>query len=298
MIFIYISLGLITLIFCVATYIAFSIFKPKIWDYQETYKFELDNKKFDEAYVKKFTIEDVYVTSKNIKLHGHMINQKGNQTVILMHGHSFSLYGSYKYMHIFLDRGFNVLMPNQRHHGLSGGKFTSLGYYESQDLNAWIELIKIKIPSTKILGVHGESMGGATVLLAGNHKDIDFMISDCAFSELKLQIKETLKHKFHLPSFMVYPTAWVTYLFFRIPFFKISPKDSVKHMDKPVLLIHGQDDWFVRVSHLEIIKNNFKNEPDTYVVPKAGHAGSYQKDPVMYEQTIDIFLKKHIKEHV
>jgi hypothetical protein len=292
MIILYIFLALVIITLGLGTYISFSIFRPKRWGVEESYLNEVNNGNIDESFMNKYDVQDVYTLSNKLKLHAKWIDNKSDKTMIFMHGHTFTLYGSYKYLPIFLNQNFNVLMPDQRYHGNSEGKFSTLGLKESEDLNNWVTFITDKNPKNRLIGVHGESMGGATVLMAAQNENINFIISDCAFSDFTLQTKELLKRKFKIPSFMVYPAALMSYILFKIPFFKIKPLNYLKNIKKPILLIHGESDQYIDKSHCHELSRIIDNST-IYLCKNADHAKSYSTNPKEYEKKVLDFLEEN-----
>ncbi|WP_342461773.1 prolyl oligopeptidase family serine peptidase [Bacillus sp. FSL R5-0286] len=68
-------------------------------------------------------------------LHGYFVPlPHTTRTIVLCHGVTVSLINSVKYMKLFQKLGWNVLLYDHRRHGMSGGKTTSYGYYEKEDL--------------------------------------------------------------------------------------------------------------------------------------------------------------------
>ncbi len=184
-------------------------------------------------------------------------------------------------------------MPDQRYHGNSQGKFCTLGWAESNDLKAWVKWVKGNVTKSKIIGVHGESMGGATVLLASHDPSIDFIISDCAFSDFVVQTKELLWNKFKIFPFMVYPTALMSKLIFKIPFKKIKPISHVENLDKPVLLIHGENDRYINITHCLKLNHAIGKKATVYLCKDADHAKSYVQDKAEYKRQVESFLKNN-----
>lgn len=291
MIFLYILLGIITIIFLLSFYIAKTIFKPKIFQYEETKKIEIDKEYFSEEIFNKYDIQDVYIEDQ-VRLHAQYINQNSSKTVIIMHGYTYTLYGSYKYAHTYLELGYNVLLPDQRYHGLSEGKNTTLGYLEQKDLNNWIEYILKHNTQNQVLGVHGESMGAATVLLSGNNKNISFVISDCSFASLKLQVQDILT-KIHIPKWIIYPTNLISKLLFDVSILKTSPIQNIRNITAPILLIHGSKDTYIRLHHFDLLKQHLKQNDSFYICENADHAMSYPTNPIRYSTEINQFLEQN-----
>ncbi|MGQ0453143.1 alpha/beta hydrolase, partial [Bacillus sp. SS-TM] len=96
-------------------------------------------------------------------------------------GETVNKINSVKYANLFLKRGYNVLIYDHRRHGKTGGKTTSYGYYEKHDLKSVVDWLKNRFGTNITLGIHGESMGAATLLqYAGLVEDgADFYIADC-----------------------------------------------------------------------------------------------------------------------
>lgn len=59
---------------------------------------------------------------------------RNGQTVILFHGLSDNRLGAISYARIFLEHGYDVLMPDARAHGASGGDLATYGLRESDDI--------------------------------------------------------------------------------------------------------------------------------------------------------------------
>lgn len=269
---------------------------PKAKDYDDTFKIEVNSGYINEEEYKSITKEEVYVDSNfGYKLHGIWFpNGDSKKTVIICHGFSFSLYGSVKYMNIFLKRGYNVLIYDHRYHGKSGGKICSMGFYEKYDLKTMVDYVIKRKGEDSIIGTHGESMGGATVLLHGAIDErISFIIADCPFSSVFNQFKYRLKIEYKLPSFpILYFSSLVTK--FRInAFYKdISPIKVIDKIKTPILFIHGDSDTYVPSSNTIEMYNKKEGPKSIYLAKDGEHAKSYYVDKEKYENVIDEFLKE------
>src|SRR5690606_10810389 len=153
----------------------------------------------------RLTLDEVHALQKeDVSIHsnfGYTIKGwlvKGtdkNRFIIISYGVTQNKLNSIKYMKLFLERGWNVLLYDHRRHGETGGKTTSYGHYEKFDLASVVSWIKEKYGDDCTLGIHGESMGAVTTLLyAGMIEDgADFYIVDCPFSDFEAQLKYLLK---------------------------------------------------------------------------------------------------------
>ncbi|MCI2455285.1 alpha/beta hydrolase, partial [Listeria monocytogenes] len=70
---------------------------------------------------------------------------------------------------------------------MSGGKTTSYGYYEKEDLAKIVKWLRQKLGESAIIGIHGESMGAVTTLLyaAKPEANANFYIADCPFASFE-----------------------------------------------------------------------------------------------------------------
>jgi alpha-beta hydrolase superfamily lysophospholipase len=170
--------------------------------------------------------------------------------IIDIHGRSSSSISQMKYLKIFTDMGYNVLLPDQRYSGESGGRFFSFGFYEKHDIMSWITILKQKDEKAEF-ALFGESMGGATATLVASMDDrIKALISYCSFSSVRdIVLSHTGKEA---PSFLKYflPAYYVAMLlFFGI---RVSQVNIVKAMSKikiPTLISHSYGDELVPINH-------------------------------------------------
>ncbi|WP_428909007.1 alpha/beta hydrolase [Niallia sp. Krafla_26] len=220
-----------------------------------------------------------------------------NRYMVISHGVTENKVNSIKYMKLFLERGFNVAIYDHRRHGESGGKTTSYGYYEKFDLKAIVHWLKNEKGSDILLGIHGESMGAATMLLyAGAVEDgADFYISDCAFSDFSEQISYLLKKDIKVPPKLVLP---LTNTFLRIrerySLHDISPISFVHNIKHPVLFIHSKKDDYILPAMTEALYEKKKGPKKLFLAENGAHAQSLNENKEDYEAAIDSFLQEFI----
>ncbi|WP_121642836.1 alpha/beta hydrolase [Bacillus vallismortis] len=217
-------------------------------------------------------------------------------TIIICHGVTMNMLNSLKYMHLFLDLGWNVVVYDHRRHGQSGGKTTSYGFYEKDDLSEVVSWVKNKTGHHGLIGVHGESMGAATALLyAGDHcKDgADFYIADCPFARFDEQLAYRLKVEYRLPS---WPLLSIADFFLKLRggyrAREVSPLAVIEKIKKPVLFIHSKDDDYIPVSSTERLYEKKPGPKALYIADNGEHAMSYTKNRDAYRKAVQEFLEK------
>ena len=95
--------------------------------------------------IKKKPHEIIEITSKdNNKLKAVYYKNKNESdvTVICVHGYTSHAEREWAFPGLFyLSLGYNVLIPYQRAHGLSEGKYISFGALESLDMVEWVNKV-------------------------------------------------------------------------------------------------------------------------------------------------------------
>ncbi|PRT06158.1 alpha/beta hydrolase [Bacillus wiedmannii] len=245
--------------------------------------------------------EEIHIPSQfGYDLHGYYIPAvHSNKFMIFCHGVTVNKMNSVKYARLFLNRGYNVVIYDHRRHGKTGGKTTSYGYYEKHDLKSVVDWLKSRFGTNITLGIHGESMGAATLLqYAGLVEDgADFYIADCPFSDFYGQLQHRLKVEFHLPKWPLLPLA-NAFLKVRDGYTirEVSPIDCIKNINNPVLFIHSKDDDYILADMTKSLYEAKENNKQLYIAERGAHACSYNENKEEYEAAVDQFLNSYVKE--
>lgn len=222
-----------------------------------------------------------------------------NKFIIICHGVTMNRINSIKYMYLFHNRDWNVIMYDHRRHGESGGNTTSYGHYEKFDLHAVVHWTKETFGEDITLGIHGESMGAVTTLLyAGMLEDgADFYIADCPFSDFEEQLAYLLKKDFKLPKQVVLPFG-STFIKMRDKYTikDVSPISCVQNIKSPVLFIHSKDDDYILPSMSKQLYDKKMGPKKLVIAPKGSHAYSLGENPELYEEVIDDFLHDFVEK--
>lgn len=195
--------------------------------------------------------------------------------VIITHGFRSNRNGSIKYVDVYRNMGYNVIIYDVRGHGINEKTTVSLGQLESEDLDLIIKDTYSKYGNDIYLGLHGESMGSATSLsVLAKKPNLKFVVADCGFSNLYDLIKGAYQE--NNLSILIYGVNAVTNLGYGVDMKKTSPIDALNNNEVPILFIHGQNDAFIKPEHSQKMfeRNNSKDE--IHIVPNAEHAMSRQ----------------------
>ena len=199
----------------------------------------------------------------------------------------------------YLKRGNRMLLVDARAHGQSEGKYIGFGNKEplNDALLGWILWMIQKVgEDARGILLHGDSMGGATVLMASGldlPKEVKAIVSDCAFTSPKAVFTHVLHTMYHMPAFPMIPIADAVNR--KKAGYGLDDCNAAREVRKakvPILFIHGDSDSFVPCHMCEELYENCANENEELVVKGAGHCESYYKETEQYEKALDELYRK------
>ncbi|MFL0248227.1 alpha/beta hydrolase [Candidatus Clostridium stratigraminis] len=265
-------------------------------DLYSQYKSFIDERRYSSIHK-----EDVSVGSRNnYRLYGtYLVNPTPTKnTIILLHDFSDSRYSSLKYIDMYLDKGFNILIYDSRNHGKTGGSNITFGFLEKYDLDRWITWVAAKNKGG-IIGVHGEGLGAATALLQATlneaSRKVSFYIADSSDSnleqlfKLKLQENYNIRNPF-LVKFILFYTDKVNKYNNQFTLKEASPINYIKMISTPILFIHGENDTNIPKDMSEALYNIKPDIKSIYIAPKAGHLEEYISNKHEYKEVITKFI--------
>ncbi len=320
-----IILGLI-LIYNLAVF--FFVFKPtfgrdtvvrsveseiEFYDGEENYKRHME----DVAWFESQNAPLIEMTSfDGLKLKAYVLDPpsaKTEGTVLMMHGFHSGPVREYatlaKYLH---NKNYRVVLPYQRGHGLSEGKYLTFAVKERVDCRDWMLKINEDYGADKPLFVVGISMGCATVTMAAGFDDIPVnvcgFVSDCGFTSPREIIYWTMINSYGLPRFaarlLSYTGNKFAGWFADFDFDDYSTDIALTKTTKPVLFITGTNDKTVPCSMTErnyltyslaLAGRGIDPSEVTQMVEYEGvpHAVSYLLRQEDYFKHLDEFISKH-----
>jgi len=288
---------ILTIVFGGALYLLRQALTPRTFPYLKSYALEVKKGRLLELEYLTWEKEELRLQSPwGYELAGTYFPLPGaRKTVVIVHGFGYTRMGSVKYIPIFRDRGFNVLIYDQRYHGLSGGSNTTFGYYEKDDLKVMVNWALERVGAQGGVGIMGESLGAATCLLhAATDRRVAFVISDCAYADLYDQLVTRLRLDYHLPAFPLLPLAgWLCRRLAGFTFADVSPEREAALIQAPVLVIHGKKDTDILPDHARRLYAAIQlRRSKLYLVPNAGHAEAYWSNRVEYDRQVGDFLQQ------
>lgn len=276
------------------------------WDMEEELKKTSYGKHYDviclgKRFMEDHNAKDVHIHSfDGLKLHALWIpaeNPRG--TILLAHGYRSNKLVDFGLVFSFYhSQGMNILVPDQRCHGKSEGKYITFGVKESRDMQSWIGYHNEAFGEYPVI-LSGLSMGASTMLYLADAElpvNVKGIIADCGFTSPREIINSVFRRVIHLPAA---PTLWATELFARIfGGFSLSEKDTrhtLKYAKLPVLMVHGLDDGFVPCAMTEQGYAACTGPKELLLVEGADHGVSFLVDKERYTEMVIAFLRRNLE---
>lgn len=247
--------------------------------------------------IKRLSHEVIEITSHdNLKLKSIYYHNNSNITVICVHGYTSHAEREWAFPGLFyLSLGYNVLIPYQRAHGLSEGKYISFGALEHLDMIKWVNKVNSINPNGKII-LHGLSMGGGIVLDVSKSEmeNVKCLISDAPSISINSFFENVSKEIFKTNSSKIAYYAKKRFnKEFKCDLNDFECLDIVKNNKYPILLSAGSNENMQDV--LNAIKNNNPNETEIIILPGCNHGNGMYKQTLLYQCKIKEFIEKNIQ---
>ena len=236
------------------------------------------------------------MSADGLRLHATWFPQgECKKVVICFHGYTSQ--GMKDYIGLsgyYLNKGYSMLLVDERAHGESEGTYIGFGCLDRHDALKWINWVLRKCGENTEILLHGTSMGGATVLMTSSLElpsQVKGIISDCAFTSPKEVFSHVLKSMYHLPAFPLMNIS--DFLNRRLSGYGLDECNAareVKNAKIPILFIHGSGDTFVPCEMCETMYENCSSPKMKLIIEGAAHAECYYKDTDAYENVLTEFI--------
>jgi pimeloyl-ACP methyl ester carboxylesterase len=193
------------------------------------------------------------------------------------------------------DGAWNLFYYNFRGHGDSGGRHTSLGPLELQDLRHAVKFIKHTYPkATQRLGIYGHSLGAAVAIVGtAEILELEGVIAENSFSDIRQTIRRFAWVFYRVPYYPFIPIAiLLASLQMRVRMGRFSPAKSIgKISPRPVLLLHGELDRRMPKSDVRALWDAAQEPKELFTIPMAGHGDAWLVGKEEYEKRMVNFFK-------
>ena len=246
----------------------------------------------DKSFIKELSIK----SKDGLKLVGQWFDYGFEKTVVILPGRRETLVYSYYYAQPYKNCGVNVLVIDQRAHGLSEGTYSTCGIKEAEDVKLWLEYLHDEL-NQKELFIHGICVGTCmtSMIVASFKKDyLKAVILDSAFITYKEIYRIHYQESGHA-LFPVYYQIWFWFSFFT--HCNINAARTIDYLPQfgnmPVLFIWGKKDAYcLPEKSKEMYEKCSSNKKEIVWFEGALHSRVRLSDEERYDAVISDFLAR------
>ncbi|MDW3196956.1 MAG: alpha/beta fold hydrolase [Cytophagales bacterium] len=238
-------------------------------------------------------------TADSIELDGYWVHTSNVPKAIIIFVHGIGgckehFFGLSKQMD---NQGYESILFDLRAHGKSEGQFTTYGFKEKNDIDIIIDRIRLQNDSIKI-GIWGNSLGGAIALQSMEQEnEITFGVIESTFRDLEEIMIDYQRRLINLP--LGYYMQKSMREAEKLADFKIKdvkPIQSVRKIDRPVLIAHGDSDENISFQYGKDLYNNLLTRDKKWVlVEGGGHFGLNETGGNKYFHQILEFITNQVE---
>lgn len=237
----------------------------------------------------------VKVKSGRFNLAGEYFDFGADKAVIIISGRTEGCYYSYYFAEPYRASGYNVLVIDNRAHGESDGKITSLGYREYKDILKWAEMLHDEKGNNSVV-LHGICIGASTALFTITSKKCPDYITAITTDGMYVNFFESFKNHMHEKDKKNFPMTYgvMTHIFFISGANVVTdgPIKRIRNMTKPILMLQSKEDTY---SLPELAQTLYDACPSTHkklvYFDHGAHSRIRVNDVEGYDRTVEEFLQ-------
>lgn len=235
----------------------------------------------------------VSVVSDGLKLVGEYFDFGGKRAVIIVPGRMESLLYSYYFAEPYRQAGCNVLVIDNRAHGLSEGKVSSLGFREYRDLQVWSRMLSERFGNTQVV-LHGICIGASASLFALTDKNAPDCLCGMVADGMYTTFCESFKNHMIEDKHPLFPFVAEVMLYIRLishaNVVTDGPVKRIRQLQKPILFIHSRADRFSLPEKAQQLFDACPAEKRLEWFEVGAHSRVRVNNPERYDRVIREFL--------
>jgi pimeloyl-ACP methyl ester carboxylesterase len=197
------------------------------------------------------------------------------------------------------DEGYNVLLFDLRAHGASAGSRVTAGDSERNDVLGAYDFVLSRGALEGKVGLLGFSFGaGLAVMSAAQEPGFAAVVADSPFADAGDLLAQETARKTPIPKAIApvfIPAASVfANLIYGMDLGDVKPERDVARLNYPVLVIHGDADSRIPISHGLRVYSAAPVGSEIWVLPGAGHAGAFLAEPDDYVSRVEAYLEQRL----
>ena len=238
--------------------------------------------------------QPVEIVSDGFRLVGEYFDFGSDTSVIIIAGRMESLLYSYYFAEPYRKLGYNVLVIDNRAHGLSEGKYHSLGFKEYRDILRWGELLHDKFHQKSIV-IHGICIGSCVGLFALTAPECPDYFKAMAAEGMYTTFHDSFVNHLIDGHHPVQPATFFVMLYIRIfggaDVVHDGPLYRIDKLKKPILFLHSREDVFSKPEEVQRVYDRCQSEKKLVWFDKGDHSRVRINAPERYDETVVDFFQ-------
>ena len=247
--------------------------------------------------VRKSRSREVTITSDGFRLVGEYFDFGGKTAAIIIPGRMESLLYSYYFAEPYRAAGCNVLVIDNRSHGLSEGRRCSLGYKEYRDLIGWSRLLTEELGNERVV-LHGICIGSSAALFALTSPDCPDGLAGMVADGMYPTFFESFKNHMIEDRRPLFPLLYETMLYIRVfsgaNVVTDGPIKRIDRLTKPILFLHSREDVYSLPKEAERLYGLCRADKELVWFDRGAHSRLRINAPEKYDAAIKSFIENKI----
>lgn len=240
---------------------------------------------------------DVDIVNEGFHLFGEYVDFGFDKAVIIIAGRTEGCKYAYYFAEPYRRAGYNILAIDNRAHGLSDGKYNSLGLKEYSDIIAWGKFLHEQKKIQQIV-LHGICIGSATALYTLISERCPSYMAGMVADGMYSDFKETTKNHMIEQNRPIQPCLnlfmWFFKLFTKEDAVKNGPIRVIHKLKKPILFIYSKEDIYSVPEKGQLLYDTCISEKKQLVwFEKGGHSRVRINNQEKYDNTIVDYLEEN-----
>lgn len=216
--------------------------------------------------------------------------------VVLIHGLRADRRNMINRAEFIYEAGYSVLIFDLQAHGESSGTMITFGFLEALDARAAVTFLRKQLPDEPLAAI-GTSLGGAACILGPHPIDVDALILEAVYPNIRKAVKNRLRLKLGWAGIVLEPLlTFQLKLKAGIKLEDLRPAESISMIKTPVLIMAGEVDQRTTLADSQLLFNAAPEPKDFWVLAGAAHIDFHRHAALEYEKRVLRFLRRHLHE--
>lgn len=239
---------------------------------------------------------DVHIQRDGYNLYGEYFDFGYDRAVFVLSGRTDTRRYGYYFAIPYAEAGYNVLVIDQRAHGISDGKYLTLGHEESKDALEWARFLHDDLGNRQVL-FHGICIGAASGMLAITADNCPDYVVGLVTEGMFTRFSDSMKNHLIERKKNIWPVMWFINLWMRRACgydMNYGPIDRIHKMNKPLLMLQSNlDPYSTADNAVKLYQKCGSPNKQLVLFEQGGHSLLRITDTELYDSSITAFVNRH-----